>query len=112
MREKYEKIIALDFDGCVVTNKYPDIGEPVEKNILKIKYEIDRGAKVILWTCRVGEKLKAAVDFCKKQGIRLDAVNENLPEVIAQYGSDCRKIFADEYWDDKAIHMSAEEVII
>ena len=110
MREKYEKIIALDFDGCVVTNKYPDIGEPVEKNIRKIKYEIDRGAKVILWTCRVGEKLKTAVDFCKKQGIRLDAVNENLPEVIAQYGSDCRKIFADEYWDDKAIPMSEKDI--
>ena len=30
-----------------------------------------------------------------------DAVNENLPERIALYNNDCRKIGADYYIDDK-----------
>lgn len=30
-----------------------------------------------------------------------DAVNENLPEIIENFGSDTRKIFANEYIDDR-----------
>ena len=110
MSEKHAiKIIALDFDGTIVTNKYPEIGEPIEKNIKRIKEEIENGAKVILWTNRVNEYLDAAVSFCNDQGIRLEAVNENLPEVIEEFGGNPRKIFANEYWDDRAVHMSEEE---
>lgn len=32
---------------------------------------------------------------------RVYSYNENLPERIAQYGGDCRKISADYYFDDK-----------
>ena len=31
-----------------------------------------------------------------------DSVNDNIPEKIAMYGGDTRKVFADEYWDDRA----------
>lgn len=102
----HRKIIALDFDGCLVTDKYPEIGEPIEKNIRKLKEEQAAGAKVILWTGRRGDYLKQAVDFCNDHGIELDAVNANLPEIIEAYGGDTRKIFADEYWDDRAVPMS------
>jgi hypothetical protein len=34
-----------------------------------------------------------------------DAYNENLPERIAEYGGDCRKISADFYVDDKNLFM-------
>lgn len=112
MSEKHAvKIIALDFDGTIVTNKYPEVGEPIEKNIKRIKEEIAEGAKVILWTNRVDEYLDAAVNFCNDQGIRLEAVNENLPEVIKEFGGNPRKIFANEYWDDRAVHMSEEEKV-
>ena len=108
--EKYSKIIALDFDGCIVTNKYPEVGEPIKKNIKKIKEEISKGAKVILWTNRVGKYLQAAVDFCNTNEIQLDAVNENLPEIIEHFGTDCRKIFANEYWDDRSVLMSEKDI--
>jgi hypothetical protein len=104
------KIIALDFDGCIVTNKYPEIGEPIWKNIKKLKEEIANGAKTILWTCRVDEYLEAAVNFCNDNGIHLDAVNENLPEVVEAFGSNQRKIFANEYWDDRAVLMSEQDI--
>ena len=97
------KIIALDFDGTLVTHKYPHLGSPILKNIEKIKQEIQGGAKVILWTCRTGKALKEAVSFCEQYDIKLDAVNENLPEMIGYFGGDSRKILANEYWDDKAV---------
>ena len=104
------KIIAVDFDGTLVENKWPEIGAPIEKNIAKVTAEQEAGAKIILWTNRVGEPLVRALSFCKEQGIHLDAVNENLPEIIKAFGTDCRKIFANEYWDDRAVLMSEKDI--
>jgi hypothetical protein len=96
------KTIACDFDGCLVKDKWPHIGEPIPGTIAELKAEQEAGAKTILWTCRSGELLLAAVDWCAEQGIRIDAVNRNLPENIAAYGGDSMKVYADEYWDDRA----------
>lgn len=104
------KIIAVDFDGCLVVNQWPEVGTPIEKNINKLKAEQANGAKVILWTNRVGEALDKALAFCKEQSIHLDAVNENLPEIVEAFGGDCRKIFANEYWDDRAVLMSEQDI--
>ena len=38
-------------------------------------------------------------------GVEFDAVNENLPEVIERMGGDTRKVFANEYWDDRAVRV-------
>ena len=59
--------------------------------------------KVILWTCRVDDRLEAALAWCAEQGLVFDAVNDNLPELIEKYSSNCRKVCADRYIDDKAI---------
>lgn len=108
-KETRPKIIAVDFDGCLATNRFPEVGEPINKTISRLKQEQAKGAKVILWTNRVGEPLEKAVNFCKEQGIHLDAVNENLPEIIKAFGGDTRKVFANEYWDDRAVYMAEEE---
>ena len=101
----HPKIIAVDFDGCLVENEFPNIGKPIEETILRLKREQKNGAKVILWTCRIGEQEAAAVNWCFEQGIHIDAVNENLPEIIEAFGGDTRKIFANEYWDDRAVRL-------
>jgi hypothetical protein len=104
-----EKIIAVDFDGCLVTNKYPEIGEEIwQVREALVMEQIWHGTKVILWTCRIGELLTAVVGWCADHGLRLDAVNENLPEIIKTFGGDTRKIFANEYWDDRAVRMPEE----
>lgn len=105
---KYKKIIALDFDGVVVTNAWPELGVPITKNVEAIKKEIRRGAQVILWTCRTGDQLRYAVITCVCLGIRLTAVNKNLPRILRKYSGDSRKILADEYWDDKAVLKNDE----
>jgi hydroxymethylpyrimidine pyrophosphatase-like HAD family hydrolase len=93
------KIIALDYDGCIV-DKY---GYPILKNVFAIRKEIEKGTKVILWTCRCGDKLDEAIRFCDSLNISLSAINENLLEIRKYYNNNSRKIYADEYWDDKAV---------
>lgn len=97
------KIIAVDFDGTLVEERWPAVGPPKVDVIERLKAEQVAGAKVILWTCREGALLDDALQFCEAHGIHLDAANENLPELIEQYGGDCRKISATEYWDDRAV---------
>lgn len=95
-------IIAVDFDGCLCSNNWPEIGEPNLHAIYELRRRQRNGCKIILWTCRVGKALQEAIDFCHVLGLDFDAVNANVQEVIDEYGGDARKIFAHEYWDDKA----------
>lgn len=97
------KVIAVDFDGTLCSNKYPEIGTANEEIINYLKEQQVNGAKIILWTCRAGLRLGEAIDWCNEKGLYFDAVNKNLPSVIERFGSDTRKIYADEYIDD---HMS------
>lgn len=95
-------IIAVDFDGTLCENCYPEIGDVNMDLLLFLKEHQKKGSKIILWTCRCGEALREAVLWCKKQGLKFDAINTNVPENILQYGSDSRKIYADLYIDDRA----------
>lgn len=98
-------IIAVDFDGTLCENKYPDIGEP---NMELIDFLMNcqlNGDKVILWTCRNEKQTKAAVEWCSEKGLVFDAVNENLPEIITEFGGDTRKIFANIYIDDGNVSL-------
>ena len=98
-----KKTIAVDFDGCLCEAKWPDIGEPRIPVIQELIMQQADGAKVILWTCREGEQLKAAVMWCLNHGLKFDAINDNLPEIVEMYGNNSRKITCDYYIDDKAI---------
>lgn len=92
-------IIAVDFDGTIqLPDKTPDMA------IVKLLKNHHRaGNKIILWTCREGNKLKDAVKYCTGLGLRFDAINQNLPKAIKMMGHDSWKIFADIYIDDKAV---------
>ena len=47
-------IYAVDFDGTLCSNAWPDIGEPNTRLIEFLKRERLRGNNVILWTMREG----------------------------------------------------------
>ena len=97
------KVIAVDFDDCICTNNWPGVGKPDFNIINQIKEEQKKGTAIILWSCREGVALQNAVIACKSWGIEFDAVNENIPERIREWGRDSRKVWADEYWDDLAV---------
>ena len=103
--EKDYKIIAVDFDGTLCENEFPEIGKANNKLIIFLKRRKRSGDKLILWTNRVDDKLKVAVSWCGEKGLIFDAVNKNLPEVVEYFGGDTRKIYADEYIDDKNVLM-------
>ena len=106
MNSKLRKVIAVDFDDCICTNNWPDVGIPNWPIIDKLKLEQKNGTALILWTCRGGIALQNAIEACSNWGIYFDAVNENLPERIRAWGRDSRKINADEYWDDLAVKVT------
>ena len=99
------KVVAVDFDGCLCENAWPEIGAPHLNVIYAAKAERAAGTKLVLWTCRCGELLENAVTWCADQGLFFDAVNEQVPELRNNYGTDSRKVFAHEYWDDRAKRM-------
>jgi len=101
------KFIAVDFDMTLSMNEgnFPECANPSEGFEVLKEFQ-NLGGKVILWTCREEEPLQMAIDFCKKQGLEFDAINEQLPEQIQigkMHGHKCtsRKLFADLYIDDK-----------
>lgn len=99
-------ILAVDFDGTLSYGKWPETGPA---NQALIEFLISRkksGDKLILWTCREKEALKAAVTWCENQGLTFDAINDNIPEVTEIYGSNSRKISCDFFIDDRAIQVS------
>jgi histidinol phosphatase-like enzyme len=97
------KIVAVDFDGTIVEDNFPEIGKEKPGMIDMLKALQSKGVKLILWTSRDHDQLQAAVDYCKRAGLNFDAVNENLPEVRAMFNNDTRKVYADLYIDDKGI---------
>ena len=93
-------IFAIDFDGTIVDNKFPEIGKlkpEAEKFIRDLRA---RGDKWILYTMREGDVLDEAVIFLYEHGLLPDAVNDNLPEMCEFYGNNPRKVFANVYIDD------------
>ena len=96
------KAIAIEFDGCLCTNAYPEIGEPNWPVIKRAQAEQRAGAGLILWTCREDQLLLDAIAACEGWGLTFDSINESLPDWIEAFGTQPRKVGASEYWDDKA----------
>lgn len=98
-------IATIDFDGTIVEHRYPDIGKPLPGAFEVLKDMKDAGWKLILWTCRENHKkrkyLDEAVDFCRKNGVEFEAVNEVIPdEDFREFGLR-RKPYADVQIDDR-----------
>lgn len=95
-------IIAVDFDGTIVSDAYPQIGKPQIFAFETLKRLQNDGHRLILWTYRCGRKLDEAVEFCKDNGIEFYAVNSSFPSENYS-GKESRKIAADLFIDDRNI---------
>jgi hydroxymethylpyrimidine pyrophosphatase-like HAD family hydrolase len=95
------KIIAVDFDGTIVEDRYPEIGRPTLFAFETLKKLQEDGHRLILWTYRVQDKLDAAVAFCKDNGIEFYAVNQSYPGEDIHDPNNSRKIHADVFIDDR-----------
>jgi hypothetical protein len=110
MLQKLPKIVAIDFDGTLVENNFPEIGLANVEIVEYVKYLKHTGHKVILWTCRCDTSerpyLSEAVKFCIDElDLEFDEVNKNLKEVRDIFKQDTRKVYADIYIDDKGVDL-------
>lgn len=95
-----DKVIAVDFDGTIVENKYPLIGKERIFAFQTLVALQKKGYVLILWTCRSGKLLDEAVEFCRSHGVEFYAVNCGYPGEVMD-GGVSRKIDADIYIDDR-----------
>ena len=94
-------VFAVDFDGTLCENKWPEIGEPNLPLIDFLKRKQEEGKKVILYTMREGEMLEKAEEWLFENfEFMPDASNDNVKELQEYFGNNPRKIFADVYIDD------------
>ena len=94
-------LIAVDFDGTVVEDKYPGVGKAKPFAIETLKMLQNDGHRLILWTYRHGSKLRDAVRFMEDNGVPPYAVNRSYPEEEAHPSDVSRKIHADLFIDDR-----------
>lgn len=96
--------IAVDFDGTIVTHRYPDIGKEVPFAIKTLKMLQKDGHRLILWSVREGKLLQDAVDWCQERGLEFYAVNRDYPEEEKQKNQNfSRKLKADVWIDDRNV---------
>lgn len=105
-------IIAVDFDDTLAKagEKYPEIGEPTYllTTLIGFRKIFKEHLQIILWTCRAGEALQMAIDYCKERGLEFDAINEDVPATL-KWKSKTPKPFAHIYIDDRNMLFRDDE---
>jgi len=104
-------IIALDFDGTVVSHHYVAedpyvIGEDIgAAKYLKLLH--DNGVRFVLNTMRSGAHLQSAVRWFERNGIPLHGVNENPDQ---KFWTTSPKVYAQMYIDDASFGCPLKKV--
>lgn len=98
-------IVAVDFDGILCQDKFPEIGEPNYGVVSFVRRLQDSGIETILWTSRVDDRLAEAIVWCEDRGLHFTSINDNTPNNKEQYGTNPRKVYADIYMDDRSPWM-------
>lgn len=94
-------IIAIDFDNTIAFSTFPHIecNHPFASQIIREWRR--RGHYIIIWTCRCGDYLTAAINYMLENGIEFDRINDNHPDNVREFECNSRKINADVYIDDR-----------
>ncbi len=100
-----ELVISIDFDGVIVEDKWPEIGDPIPGAIETINAWYDAGHWIIINSCRdSGKEWRDMFDWLRSE-ISFHEINDNLDWRIDKYGTNPRKIGADIHIDDHNIEQ-------
>lgn len=109
---KDKLVIAIDFDGTIVKQDYPNIGKLYDsaKECINELYNSGR-YYIIIWSTRCGQDEADMINFLNKNEVKYHKVNGNLPEFSelqeAKGFSTPRKIYYDLLVDDKSLLMQS-----
>ena len=92
--------LAVDFDGTICNNEFPDIGDPIESTLefMRKFWAQSLFNRIIVWTCRGGDYVSEMAEFLRKNNVPYDYINEN---PLVNFGSP--KVYANRYLDDRNI---------
>lgn len=107
-KEDFVSILSIDFDLTICNSTYPKLGFERHNAGFYIRKLVDEGYGVIINTCREGVLLADAIKWLNAHDIPYHYINCNFPHVIKKFSSDCRKISADIYIDDKNLEVLPE----
>ena len=103
-------VLAIDYDGTLDHTPYPGVGLIPEVALNVLQQLREDGHELILWTCREGAALEAAVNNLRQQGFVFDFMNRNADSTLDWMEGDSRKIFAHFYLDDRAALRTYERI--
>ena len=101
--------VKVDFDNTLsVSDRYPFI-EGIKTRAIEVLSRFQKaGGIVILDTAREDIQLQFALKALAEAGFKPDYANENIPARIKKFGSDCRKVMADKFIDDRDIDYTGD----
>ena len=91
-------IIAIDFDGTIVTHEYPRVGKPLPLANEVINALWVNGNELFLYTMRDGDELKDAERYCFENNLPIHLFNES----PSQFSSSPKQ-YAQVYIDDASL---------
>lgn len=75
-QRKRHPVVAVDFDGTLVDQAFPQIGDALPEAIRTLQGLHARGWHIVLWTSRTDEYLAAAHRWClERLGFELAGIN-------------------------------------
>lgn len=94
-------VIAVDFDGTLVKDQFPNLGQPFIEGISTVNAMIEKGYEIVIWTAR--KELKPVIEHLKNHGLNTDKVkiNAHADYMLSRYESQGIKIGASIYIDDR-----------
>lgn len=113
-------VIAVDFDGTIIKRgDFPKAEHPIPGAVEALKKFMSVGKgkfRFVLWSSRDEKDTKTncykpMIEFIEKNGLKFDAINDNIPE-FKNDGIVSRKIIADCYIDDLGYPARDEAEII
>ena len=103
MRDTTTMTIAVDFDGTIVSHRYPEIGREIPFAVDTLKMLTREGHRLILWSVREGHLLDEAVAWCRERGLEFYAINKDYPEEERSHDNFSRKLKVDLFIDDRNV---------
>lgn len=94
-------VIAVDFDGTLVKDQFPNLGQPFIEGINTVNDMIEAGYEIVIWTAR--QELVPVMEHLKNHGLNIDKVkiNAHADYMLNRYESQGIKIGASIYIDDR-----------